>query len=994
MKLTYFAIDVRPIAIATFFALMVANPVAVQSASGSTTLTYIQNSTVKVEQMLGDCDWEAMGKTGTCLPTASQTVTRYNVLGSDVSSSFEDNGKVIFLFGDTISGNAGTVKFFAHDPIAWSTNTNPEAGLRLNYFTNADGSPLFVEPPGVAMGIDDVPNAGISLSDGIYLVCNTGADESLADPHQNASSILARFDETTKTFTTGRTISRLPGGHFIFTSVHASGTDVYMFGIGNYRASDIFLSKTPASAFWAGTGTQYFAGLVNGQPTWTSSEASAVPVVQDNPQNGPAWPNDAPSAGHVSVAYSIDLNLWLMTYDGGHQSSTTKGAYFTYAQQPWGPWAAPQQIFNEMRDNAFGVFIHNPNILPDPPGDGLNGPTIGSNDPNTTPGSAYAPLLIERFTTVTGDLLKIYYTMSTWNPYTVVRMRSEFKISPAPGVVTPTGSVVEFYDPDIKNYFITADPVEQAFVDTGAVGRWQRTGNAFEAGGPNQVCRFYGNANVNPATGTIYGPNSHFYTADVNECAGLKAIYTPTAKSWKFESNDFLTTPVAAGACPAGLAPVYRAYNNGFANGIDSNHRITTNYAAYQQMIAGGWIGEGVVMCAPNVQQWTAAWSVAHGQELAPPATPAMSGTSVRMQVRPTISGTTIRVRLENTLGQSNVEFSAAFIGAVQTGAALTPGSNKQITFGGQNGLVLAPGQGAYSDPIAFPVAAFQQYSVSLDVKTASDVSAHALGLVTNYIASGAHAADEAAAAYAPVPVNNVGAEGPTFPFYWVAALDVQVPSPTGTIVAFGDSITDGECSTRTSNGALSGSVLPDTYNRWTDLLANRLAAGPGNLLKAVANGGIAGNRVVSGGLPAVSRFDRDALGRSGVTDVIFFEGTNDIANGSMAAAVINADQQIIQSAHAAGLKIIGATIIPRGASNGWTATMEQQRLLLNAWIRQNGNFDGMIDFDALMQGPVNNSTGAVTIPTQWSCFDGIHPNSAGYAAMAGFINLSLFSRP
>ena len=168
------------------------------------------------------------------------------------------------------------------------------------------------------------------------------------------------------------------------------------------------------------------------------------------------------------------------------------------------------------------------------------------------------------------------------------------------GSAAQTGTVVEFYEPDLDNFFITADPVEQAFVDSGAVGRWQRTGNTFAAGGPNQVCRFYGNANINPATGGIYGPNSHFYTADPNECAGLKAQYARNARSWKFESNDFLTTPAANGGCPAGFTPVYRAYNNGFAKGIDSNHRITSNIAAYQQTVANGWAGEGVVMCAPR----------------------------------------------------------------------------------------------------------------------------------------------------------------------------------------------------------------------------------------------------------------------------------------------------------------------------------------------------------------------------------------------------------
>ena len=157
--------------------------------------------------------------------------------------------------------------------------------------------------------------------------------------------------------------------------------------------------------------------------------------------------------------------------------------------------------------------------------------------------------------------------------------------------VNAQAAVIEFYNPDLNNYFITAEPAEQAFVDTGGVGRWLRTGNAFATGGPNQVCRFYGNT---------FGPNSHFYTAEPAECAYLKSIYTPSAKSWNFESNDFLTTPAANGTCPAGLVPVYRAYNNGFARGIDSNHRITSNHAAYLETVAAGSIGEGVVMCAPQ----------------------------------------------------------------------------------------------------------------------------------------------------------------------------------------------------------------------------------------------------------------------------------------------------------------------------------------------------------------------------------------------------------
>ena len=152
-------------------------------------------------------------------------------------------------------------------------------------------------------------------------------------------------------------------------------------------------------------------------------------------------------------------------------------------------------------------------------------------------------------------------------------------------------TVVEYYHSGLDNYFITADPIEQSFVDSGGAGAWKRTNLNFKAGGTRPVCRFYGNR---------FGPNSHFYTADEDECASLISNYSPAAKSWGLESYDFATTPSVNGTCSAGLVPVYRAYNNGFARGVDSNHRITSNVAAYQQTIASGWKGEGVTMCAPQ----------------------------------------------------------------------------------------------------------------------------------------------------------------------------------------------------------------------------------------------------------------------------------------------------------------------------------------------------------------------------------------------------------
>jgi alpha-tubulin suppressor-like RCC1 family protein len=163
-------------------------------------------------------------------------------------------------------------------------------------------------------------------------------------------------------------------------------------------------------------------------------------------------------------------------------------------------------------------------------------------------------------------------------------------------VVNPGGgAVVEFYNTNLDNYFITADAGEAAAIDGGSAGPgWIRTGGSFKSGGSTSVCRFYGSQ--------VPGPNSHFYTVDPGECASLKQLQaaTPaTVKRWNFESLDFISTPSAGGQCPAGTEPVYRAYNNGFARGVDSNHRISTDQAAIAQVVARGWVNEGVVMCAP-----------------------------------------------------------------------------------------------------------------------------------------------------------------------------------------------------------------------------------------------------------------------------------------------------------------------------------------------------------------------------------------------------------
>jgi len=132
-------------------------------------------------------------------------------------------------------------------------------------------------------------------------------------------------------------------------------------------------------------------------------------------------------------------------------------------------------------------------------------------------------------------------------------------------------------------------------------------------------------------------------------------------------------------------------------------------------------------------------------------------------------------------------------------------------------------------------------------------------------------------------------------------------------------------------------------------------------------------------------------LDRQGATHVVFFIATNDISGGQLAPAVIAGPQTVIDRAHAAGLKIIGVTVIPRGSAAGWTASMEQQRLAVNDWMRNTANFDGIIDFADLMKGPIVPTNGAEQIKLGYACFDGIHPNDLGYALMGNYIDLSLF---
>jgi hypothetical protein len=251
----------------------------------------------------------------------------------------------------------------------------------------------------------------------VVVSTNNGTDRS------TDRSVLTKFTPPS-TFQPLRTISQLPAGRFIKMSLHAEpapitgmptgGPFVIIWGTGDYRKSDVYLAIVPAANFETGQGTRYFAGLdVAGAPIWSDKESDATPIVK----NG--------TLGDLSVTWNKDLGLWLMTYDS--RAPAPAGIEFSYSPTPWGPWSEPQIVFNDVRDGALGKFVHDPRIKPD---DGLEGPVIGINDADAASrqGGTYAPYVVERWTKVQGPELDLYYTLSTWNPYVVVLMKSRLKI--------------------------------------------------------------------------------------------------------------------------------------------------------------------------------------------------------------------------------------------------------------------------------------------------------------------------------------------------------------------------------------------------------------------------------------------------------------------------------------------------------------------------------------------------------------------------------------
>jgi lysophospholipase L1-like esterase len=357
-----------------------------------------------------------------------------------------------------------------------------------------------------------------------------------------------------------------------------------------------------------------------------------------------------------------------------------------------------------------------------------------------------------------------------------------------------------------------------------------------------------------------------------------------------------------------------------------------------------------------------------------------LAHSTLRQFVRNSIGGKQLRVRFSNAYGTNPVTINTAHV-ALSSGAGsagngdIVPLTDKSLTFRGAPGTVIPAGQAVYSDPLAFDLPALTNVAISTYFGgiSATTINGHPGSRTTSFIL----ASNAVSAATLPTASK-------TPHWYIITGLEVLADSAGKSIVILGDSITDGRGSTTDGN------------NRWPDILAQRLITNGPTAGVAVVNMGIGGNAIFGGlGPAAVKRFERDILNQAGVRYFILFEGVNDIGSGnsSMTTAtnLVNAYADMANKAKARGIRAYGATITPFGGSGYYTALHEQERQFVNAWIRTNSIFDGVIDFDAAVRDPVTLTNFQAAFYPGVNANDWLHLNPAGYKAMGDSIDLNLF---
>ncbi|MDX3910741.1 MAG: SGNH/GDSL hydrolase family protein [Sphingobium sp.] len=381
------------------------------------------------------------------------------------------------------------------------------------------------------------------------------------------------------------------------------------------------------------------------------------------------------------------------------------------------------------------------------------------------------------------------------------------------------------------------------------------------------------------------------------------------------------------------------------------------------------------------IPTWASSQMLPTGENLLPKGV--LGGATLRQVVRTSVAGQRLRVRLSNVASPDPLGISGVTVAqsADPASSAIKGETLRRVLFDGRREVMIPAGAEYLSDPVALAPAALESLVVSIHhPEEPAAQTSHPGSRATSYVLPGDHLNDPA------MP----GAK--TFDHWFsLASVEAETCAPAGAIVALGDSITDGRGATTNGN------------DRWTDRLAARLQGEPRLRHLAVLNQGIGGNRLLKDGLGpnALARLDRDVLAQPGARYLIVLEGINDIgtltreapvseaAHAELVSRMIGAYRQIVQRAHARGIKVIGATILPFGSNTYYhpDARNEADRQAVNRWIRQPGNFDAFVDLDAVMRDPARPDR----LRAEYDVGDGLHPSPAGYRAMADAIPLKLF---
>lgn len=375
---------------------------------------------------------------------------------------------------------------------------------------------------------------------------------------------------------------------------------------------------------------------------------------------------------------------------------------------------------------------------------------------------------------------------------------------------------------------------------------------------------------------------------------------------------------------------------------------------------------------------WGSSQMVAEGDNALPDGT--LADATLRQVVRASAGGGQVRVRFSNAFGRAPLVIAHATLArsADQASARIRPETARALRFAGSAAVTIPPGADWVSDPIASPIAAFDDLTVSAHIAASDGRTSHPGSRATSYVVAGDRTADV-----------DLGDPRRVAHWYHLAGLEVRRCAPEtvpGAIVVLGDSITDGY------------GVGLDTNTRWTDALARRLG---GRI--AVVNQGIGGNRILGDGLgPSVlSRLDRDVLAQPGIGHLILLAGVNDLGGlartrtatpqqrADLTAQIIAAYAQIVARARAHGIRVHGATILPFMASDYYKpdAAIEASRQTINAWLRTPGHVDGVVDVDRALRDPARPAYLAARFDN-----DGLHPSIAGYRAMADAVDLTAFA--